>query len=238
MKVSLKIVLIGVAATLMLTPAQAMRWYSPSTAHWLSRDPSAEPRVQIPAAEAPVLNAYSDTDLTDGSEWDGNTLLDPAAMTRSAYRFVDNDPINHFDPLGENIYLQRGNGTITPNRWLHLGVCVDLWHCTQSGWQKTGKACFSFAMTGGRLRLPSNKWLGWSEFNAGGPLEGQIYQQTYLNGKVVAQRTTTMRQDLTWYMYMLVGRVGTADTYSVARHNCRRYSKYEYRDAPLHMGPP
>lgn len=47
-----------------------------------------------------------------------------------------------------------------------------------------------------------------------------------------------MRQDLTWYMYMLLDRVGTTDTYSLARHNCRRYSKYEYRDSPLHMGPP
>jgi surface antigen len=202
---------------------------------FLSRDPSAELSAQ-PATPPPVT--YSDTDLTDADEPDENSVPDFQVMARPAYRFVDNDPIDHFDPLGENIYLQRGNGTITPNRWLHLGVCVDLWHCTQSGRQKTGKACFSFRWSSFRASLPSNTLLGWSELNSGGPAQGDIYQQTYLNGTIVAQRTTTMRQDLTWYMYMLVGRVGTTDTYSLARHNCRRYSKYEYRDAPLHMGPP
>ncbi len=45
-------------------------------------------------------------------------------------------------------------------------------------------------------------------------------------------------EDVTWMMYMFNSRVGLKDTYSVARHNCRRYSKYEFRDAPLHMGPP
>jgi hypothetical protein len=42
MKVSLKIALIGIATTLTLTQAHAMRWYSPSTAHWLTRDPIGE----------------------------------------------------------------------------------------------------------------------------------------------------------------------------------------------------
>lgn len=42
MKVNLKIVLVGIAAAFTLTQAQAMRWYSPSTAHWLSRDPIEE----------------------------------------------------------------------------------------------------------------------------------------------------------------------------------------------------
>ena len=115
---------------------------------------------------------------------------------------------------------------------------MDLWHCTSQGWQKTGKACFSFQLTGFRLRGPSNQWLGWSDSHGGALLEGQIYQQTYLSGTVVAKLATTKRQDATWYMYELVRRVGTADIYSLARHNCRRYSKYEFRDAPLHMGPP
>ncbi len=38
----------------------------------------------------------------------------------------------------------------------------------------------------------------------------------------------------------MMGRVNTTppDTYSLDRYNCRRYSKYEFSDAPLHMGPP
>jgi len=42
MKVTLKVVLVGIAAVFTRTQAQAMRWYSPSTAHWLSRDPIDE----------------------------------------------------------------------------------------------------------------------------------------------------------------------------------------------------
>jgi RHS repeat-associated protein len=211
------------------------RAYNPSTGRWLSRDPSADLSAQ-PAALPPVT--YSDTELAEEDEPDGNTPPDLLAMVRPAYRFVDNNPIAHFDPLGEDIYLQRGNNMPTPNRWLHMSVCVDLWHCRNGGWQKTGKACFSFWATGLRFSLPSNRWLGWREFNAGGPLEGKIYQDPYVSGKVVGQLTTTVKQDTKWYMYMLVTRVGTADTYSLARHNCRRYSKNEFRDAPWNMGLP
>jgi hypothetical protein len=42
MKVNLKIVLAGIATAFTLTQAHAMRWYSPNTAHWLSRDPIGE----------------------------------------------------------------------------------------------------------------------------------------------------------------------------------------------------
>ena len=220
-----------------LLPQASQAFYNPSTGRWLNRDPSAEVTGR-PVARASGVVAYSDTQLIDQEEQDGNTLPDPLAVLRPAYRFVDNDPVAHVDAFGKNIYIQRGNNSWTANRWLHLGVCVDMWHCAQGGWQKTGKACFSFRWSSFRASFPSNKWLGWSEFNGGGPAQGDIYQQGYTQGKVVAQRATTMRQDLTWYMYMLLGRVGSTDTYSVARHNCRRYSKYEYRDAPLHMGPP
>jgi hypothetical protein len=218
-----------------LVPTTGQCFYNSNSGRWLSRDPSAE--LSAPPATPPAFG-YSDTEVTDDDESDGNSVPDFQEMVRPAYRFVDSNPIAHVDALGENIYLQRGNNSWTPNRWLHLGVCVDLWHCTHGGWEKTGKACFSFRWSSFRASLPSNKWLGWSELNLGGPAQGDIYQQAYINGRVVAQLTTTKRQDLTWYMYMLLGRVGTTDTYSVARHNCRRYSKYEYRDAPWHMGPP
>jgi RHS repeat-associated protein len=211
------------------------RYYNPSTGRWLSRDPGADLTAR-PSLPLPSF-AYSDMDFIGNSdETDGND--DTMAMIKPAYRFVDSNPINNVDVLGEDIYIQRGNNSITLNRWLHLAVCVDTWSCTRNGWQKDGKACFSFAMTGLGQTLPSNKWLGWTEANAGGPLKGRIYEQEYLNGKIVAQRTTTAKQDNTWLIYERYTRVDTKDTYSVARHNCRRYSKYEYRDAPFHMGPP
>jgi uncharacterized protein RhaS with RHS repeats len=39
MKVNLKIILVGLITTLALTQAHAMRWYSPNTGRWFSRDP-------------------------------------------------------------------------------------------------------------------------------------------------------------------------------------------------------
>ena len=42
MKESLKLVLAGLTTILALTQAHAMRWYSPSTGRWLSRDPLGE----------------------------------------------------------------------------------------------------------------------------------------------------------------------------------------------------
>jgi hypothetical protein len=42
MKANAKIVLAGLITTLALTQVQAMRWYSPSTGRWFSRDPLVE----------------------------------------------------------------------------------------------------------------------------------------------------------------------------------------------------
>jgi hypothetical protein len=42
MKVNLKIGFFGLLTILSLTPAHAMRWYSPSTGKWFSRDPLGE----------------------------------------------------------------------------------------------------------------------------------------------------------------------------------------------------
>ena len=144
------------------------RYYNPSTGRWPSRDPRADLTAR-PSLPLPSF-AYSETDFVgDDDETDGND--DTMAIIKPAYRFVDNNPINSVNVLGGDIYLQRGNKSITLNRWLHLAFCVDTWGCTLNGWQKDGKACFSFAMTGLGETLPSNKWLGWTEFNAGGPFE-------------------------------------------------------------------
>lgn len=85
MKVNLKIVLIGIAAALMLTQAQAMRWYSPSTARWLSRDPIGDEATRTMVIVA--LEQAEDVDIE-------------AESTKPVYVFVLNDPVNRSDAMG------------------------------------------------------------------------------------------------------------------------------------------
>ncbi len=66
MKANAKIVLASLIATLALTQAQAMRWYSPSTGRWFSRDP-------IEAKGG--LNLYSFVRNAPLSHWDSLGLL-------------------------------------------------------------------------------------------------------------------------------------------------------------------
>jgi hypothetical protein len=156
-----------------------------------------------------------------------------------AYRFVNNNPVSSVDSLGEDIYLQTGNDSGNPiNDRIHQSICVDTWSGSYGCCgHKTGKACFSFGANGKwRIPIPSGTWLGWSEFNAGGPMVGEIYSADD-TGTVVNTIKTTCKQDMMFLIYMNA-RLGSIDTYSVGRHNCRRYSQYEFRDAPSHMGPP
>jgi hypothetical protein len=66
MKANAKIVLAGLITTLALTQAQAMRWYSPSTGRWFSRDP---------IEEKGGLNLYSFVRNAPLSHWDSLGLL-------------------------------------------------------------------------------------------------------------------------------------------------------------------
>ena len=42
----------------------------------------------------------------------------------------------------------------------------------------------------------------------------------------------TATQAGNWLNYMVLSRLGLTDGYSVARHNCRMFSQWEFRDAP------
>jgi len=68
-------------------------------------------------------------------------------------------------------------------------------------------------------------------------LEGEIYQETFTDGKILRRHKTTPQQDRAWLNYIMTKRLGTKDGYSVARHNCRKYSNMEFDDAPKHYGP-
>ncbi|SPE51217.1 exported hypothetical protein [Verrucomicrobia bacterium] len=98
MKVNLKIVLVGVAAVFTFTQAQAMCWYSPSTAHWLTRDPVGEPGASL-------LNDIGGSVIVGGgsSEVIGGPNL---------YAFGGNSPVNNVDILGLwNEDVHRGRTT-------------------------------------------------------------------------------------------------------------------------------
>jgi hypothetical protein len=85
---------IGLALLLLATQAQAMRWYSPSTGRWLSRDPIGEPGFAL-------LNLNKQQSNSSG---DSNEPQELSTRQRVAehnlYGFVLNDPQNRFDPLG------------------------------------------------------------------------------------------------------------------------------------------
>jgi hypothetical protein len=144
------------------------------------------------------------------------------------YEYVSSNPINYVDPWGLNIYLITGNNS---GKWLndkiHQKVCVG---CSKDNI----KACFSFGRKEENYwgwAVPSTSWLGWSSLNSGGPQRGVIYEDDYTGGSIKGTKITTFEQDATWLQYMSL-RVGMEDTYSVGRHNCRKYSQMEFADAP------
>ena len=148
------------------------------------------------------------------------------------YRFCDNDPVNKFDPKGEDVYLYTGNNTGNPlNDNFHQTVAVDVWSdgCPA---RKVGVRGFSFGYNGEwKWNWPSSTWLGWESFTLPGFLMvGEIYEADVV-GRQVDHKKTTVCQDREWLKKM-EGRVGTKDVYSVGRHNCRNFSQREFDAAP------
>lgn len=145
-----------------------------------------------------------------------------------------------------DITLETGNlarGDL--NDKYHQAVCVDEWYdgpasrgCTEDyKWKccHMTKICFSFGRTGSQLPQFSSMWLGWRSSVVGAILRGEIYSHSAVpRASIDGIYTTTMVQDRNWLQYMKRRRLGTQDGYSLARHNCRKFSRWEYRDAPLH----
>jgi RHS repeat-associated protein len=70
--------LVVLLAIFVVTQAHAMRWYSPSTGRWLTRDPIGEPGFELSRQQQPS----------------------PIAGGPNLYAFVANTPLNAIDPLG------------------------------------------------------------------------------------------------------------------------------------------
>ncbi|MGH4023248.1 MAG: DUF4157 domain-containing protein [Pseudonocardiaceae bacterium] len=127
------------------------------------------------------------------------------------------------------ITLETGNvGAGFLNNLVHQQICVV------PGGQGR-KQCFSFAASGVQAPQFSLTWLGWSSPVVGAVLEGEVYHPAPVPGATVADRhTPTAPQAANWLAYMRGTRLGLHDGYSVARHNCRTFSQWEFRDAPSH----
>jgi hypothetical protein len=159
-------------------------------------------------------------------------LFDPTGQHPDGpnlYQYVRSNPARWRDPKGTDIYLKTGDNSGNPVvDAVHQNVCVDT--CDGNG-HKTLK-CFSFGKTGWAWYWFKGTWLGWNSTTLAGYLmEGEIYPADD-TGTVVQTKNTTAAQDKAWLDWMRAKRVGTKDVYSVARHNCRVYSQWEFADAP------
>ncbi|MGI6496844.1 MAG: RHS repeat-associated core domain-containing protein [Kiritimatiellia bacterium] len=228
------------------------RFYAPKLMRWINRDPIQEKgfvfslynekisdaeTLAIPFPDFETYYLYNVEELTKG----GNC---------NPVMFILNSPLNGWDDRGLDITLETGNnGANDLNNKYHQAVCVDTWvngngrnACNeQNKWQccHLGKRCFSFGkvpgLEGGQLPHFSSSWLGWSSTVVGAILQGEIYSLAAVPGATIDRRyVTTMTQDFNWERYMWRSRMYTRDAYSVARHNCRKYSQWEFRDAPYH----
>ncbi|WP_280286782.1 DUF4157 domain-containing protein [Pseudomonas sp. BN417] len=126
------------------------------------------------------------------------------------------------------ITLETGNtGAGFLNNLVHQQVCVDR--------PSRAKRCYSFAATGAQAPQFSSTWLGWDSWVTGAILQGQVYDPAPVSGaSIVSTHTPTVAQADNWVTYMDGSRLGLQDGYSVARHNCRLFSQWEFRDAPSH----
>ncbi len=217
------------------------RYYDPSTGRFLNRDPMAEPGFELIAQSLLSDNDPSKVNDVDGDGplgfapqqiegTTGGTQIEPNGgdYEWNRYAFVLNRPTMAVDALGLDITVETGNAGAGPiNNRVHQQICVM--NCNME------KQCFSFGMTGPQWPEFSRKWLGWNSWVTGAILQGEIYQADPVPGATIYSRhTTTAAQDAKWLQYELTTRLGLKDGYSVARHNCRTYSQWEFRDAPLH----
>lgn len=148
------------------------------------------------------------------------------------HAFCENDPVNKYDPLGEDIYLYTGNnsGNII-NDSLHQTVAVDSWSdgCRPV---KKGLRGFSFGYIGKwEWHWSNSDWLGYDSLTLPGYwMVGEIYKAPVV-GVCVGRKKTTVAEDRKW-LEQMNQKVGNQDVYSVGRHNCRNFSQREFDAAP------
>ena len=175
---------------------------------------------------APQVQRQTDTAQDGGEgqnraedvEWVSST------SSGSSQGAVRNEATGTATSTSPEITLETGNTGASPlNNLVHQQVCVD----------DGTKDCFSFAAVGAQFPQFSSTWLGWSSTVVGAILKGQVYDPSPVPGAtIVSRHSPTPAQAANWRSYMLRRRLGLNDGYSVARHNCRTFSQWEFRDAP------
>jgi hypothetical protein len=168
---------------------------------------------------------------TSGS-YDGDSADVEIPPAPPSSRAVGGDTAATATPMGAGtsaeITLETGNtGAGFLNNLVHQQVCVDR--------PSRAKRCYSFAATGAQAPQFSSTWLGWDSWVTGAILQGQVYDPAPVSGATIeSTHTPTVAQADNWVNYMDGSRLGLQDGYSVARHNCRLFSQWEFRDAPSH----
>jgi len=221
------------------------RVFSHALGRWGNRDPLGERGFDVFRLNTRLGENYSQAGVPKGSYAKRKMVsYQQLSGDNSEYQFVFNKPIVFVDLDGRDIYTMQGNDArsccgLVPNcvnNSVHISVCVDTWEGAGEGDGPMGRACFSFGCTGFGVYGPKSTWLGWSSWTFT-CLEGEIYQETFTDGKILRRHKTTPQQDRAWLNYIMTKRLGIKDGYSVARHNCRKYSNMEFDDAPKHYGP-
>jgi hypothetical protein len=85
-----------------------MRWYSPSTGRWFSRDPIGEPGFQVLQAANASPRVGSPVPLPPGRFINRNPRNEKGGM--NLYVFVRNNPIVAVDPFGLDVWVFHSYG--------------------------------------------------------------------------------------------------------------------------------
>lgn len=152
------------------------------------------------------------------------------------YQFVGDNPTLATDPTGKDVYLetygsssnpgeQSSDSLCSPSNAYHQRICVDTWNAQGAF---SGRRCFSFRGTGYRWPTFSSTWLGHDSCQCGCILNGIVYEdKTNEVYKTDKQKKTTKEEDAR-VLAKLEGLVDTEAGYSLARHNCRAFSQWEF----------
>jgi RHS repeat-associated protein len=181
------------------------RWYDPTTGRWTSQDP-----------------------------------LGFKAGDSNLYRYAQNAPLKSTDPSGRSIYVITGaNPAKIPftnipnpvNKALHQDIAVDTWKMQGGRWVKTGRHYYTFSATGTFYPWFGSNWLGlgtsWTATGVTGVVSDETKNRRVGDGTVSRLLQTTPAEDNAFKAYLDTF-VGKEDGYSVARHNCRLYSQWQF----------
>ena len=83
--------------------------------------------------------------------------------------------------------------------------------------------------------MPSKSWLGLDSVQLGGPLIGEVKLTEDAGMKDSKRLVTTCWQDFD-FLSFLFSLSRTEETYSVLRHNCRRFSQEMFDEAVRRYG--